>query len=235
MTEPRVEVDYFSDLLCFWAYGSQIKLDELQHRFGSAVRIRHHYIPLFGDTASRIGEGWRDRGGFEGYSRHVRETTSNWDHVQVHPEVWQRNVPASSVPAHVFVKAVQLLEADGEIGDAPVAEDSARTCAEEVAWRLREKFFRDAENIAHRSVQDDIAASLELPVSRLRECIDSGEAQAAAHLDVLVKELHQVPGSPCLVLNEGRQRLYGNLGYRVIEANVTQLLNDPLYGQASWC
>ncbi|BAZ92923.1 hypothetical protein TspCOW1_22180 [Thiohalobacter sp. COW1] len=234
MKEPRVKIDYFSDLLCVWAYGAQIKLDELRRAFGDKVLVRHHYIPLFGDTASRIGEGWRDRGGFEGFGRHVRETAGTWDHVEINPEIWQRNVPASSVPAHVFVKAAQLLESDGEL-DTAVPGDSVRSGAEELAWRLRERFFRDAGNIADRAVQDDTAASLGLPMEKLSERIDSGRAHAAAHLDLQAKELHQVPGSPCLVLNEGRQRLYGNVGYRVIEANVMQLLSDPLYGQASWC
>lgn len=235
MKEHQVKIDYFSDLLCVWAYGAQIKMDELRHAFGDEVLIQHHYIPLFGDTASRIGEGWRERGGFEGFGRHVRDTAGAWDHVEVHPEVWQRNAPASSVPAHVFVKAAQLLEAEGELDNDVGSGDSTRPGAEELAWRLRERFFCDAGNIAERSVQEETAASLGLPLDRLRERIDSGEAHAAAHLDLLARDLHQVPGSPCLVLNEGRQRLYGNVGYRVIEANVMQLLSDPLYGQASWC
>lgn len=235
MKEPRVTIDYFSDLLCIWAYGAQIKIDELRRTFGSEVLIRHRYIPLFGDTASRIGDGWSDRGGFEGFGRHVRDTADAWEHVEVHPQVWQHDAPTSSVPAHVFVKAVQLLELDDELDKDADTGDSRRTVSEELAWRLRERFFRDAENIARRTVQEEAATSLGLPVNRLRAHIDSGEAHAAAHLDLQARDLHQVPGSPCMVLNEGRQRLYGNVGYRIIEANVMQLLSDPLYGQASWC
>lgn len=235
MNEPRVKIDYFSDLLCIWAYGAQIKIDELRRTFGPEVLVRHRYIPLFGDTASRIGDGWSDRGGFAGFGGHVRDVAEAWDHVQVHPEVWKRNTPASSVPAHVFVKAAQLLESDGELDKDADFGDSTRPVAEELAWRLRERFFRNAENIAERSVQEEAAASLGLPLESLRARIDSGEAHAAAHLDLLARDRHQVPGSPCLVLNEGRQRLYGNVGYRVIEANVMQLLSDPQYGQASWC
>ena len=41
--------------------------------------------------------------------------------------------------------------------------------------------------------------------------------------------------SPSLVLNEGRQTLYGNVGYRIIEANIEGLLREPAAGAASWC
>jgi hypothetical protein len=34
--------------------------------------------------------------------------------------------------------------------------------------------------------------------------------------------------------NEGRQRLNGNVGYRVLEANIRELLNHPA-GEQSWC
>jgi len=36
------------------------------------------------------------------------------------------------------------------------------------------------------------------------------------------------------VFNEGRQVLTGNVGYRVIEANVRELLHT-LANQSSWC
>ena len=41
--------------------------------------------------------------------------------------------------------------------------------------------------------------------------------------------------SPTFILNEGRQKLYGNVGYRVIEANLQELLKSPDASQASWC
>ncbi len=49
----------------------------------------------------------------------------------------------------------------------------------------------------------------------------------------LVKE-HNVTVSPTLIFNEGRQRLNGNVGYRVIEANIRELLHNPA-GEHSWC
>jgi CubicO group peptidase (beta-lactamase class C family) len=43
-----------------------------------------------------------------------------------------------------------------------------------------------------------------------------------------------VRGSPTWVLNEGRQVIYGNVGYRVLNANVEELINRPIE-EASWC
>ena len=40
--------------------------------------------------------------------------------------------------------------------------------------------------------------------------------------------------SPTMLLNEGRQQLTGNVGYRVIEANVRELLESP-DAKLSWC
>ena len=44
-----------------------------------------------------------------------------------------------------------------------------------------------------------------------------------------------IHGSPSFVLNDGRQTLYGNVGYRVLEANIQELLRAPSADQASWC
>ncbi len=41
-------------------------------------------------------------------------------------------------------------------------------------------------------------------------------------------------GSPSYVLDNGRQTLYGNVGYRVLLANIEALINKPEH-DASWC
>jgi hypothetical protein len=45
----------------------------------------------------------------------------------------------------------------------------------------------------------------------------------------------RIEGSPSLVRNEGRQKLYGNVGFRLIEATVQGLINAPGADDASWC
>jgi len=83
-------------------------------------------------------------------------------------------------------------------------------------------------------VQLELAEELGLPIAAIQEQIDSGEAYALLSKDFeLVKE-HTVTVSPTLIFNEGRQRLNGNVGYRVIEANIRELLHNPPDEQ-SWC
>ena len=65
--------------------------------------------------------------------------------------------------------------------------------------------------------------------------LDCGEAHAALSTDYQEAQALGVKGSPSLVLNEGRQTLYGNVGYRIIEANIEGLLREPAAGAASWC
>jgi hypothetical protein len=45
----------------------------------------------------------------------------------------------------------------------------------------------------------------------------------------------RIEGSPSFVLNDGRQKLYGDVGFRIIEANIQELLRAPARDQASWC
>ena len=47
------------------------------------------------------------------------------------------------------------------------------------------------------------------------------------------KEL-RLKGSPSLVMNNGRQVLYGNVGYRILNANIRALLERPV-SEARWC
>lgn len=227
----RVQAEYFTDLLCIWAYGAQIRIEQLQRDFPEQVTVTPRYIPLFASTGERIGDGWADRGGFAGFGRHTREVAGDWDHVEVHPDIWTGDVPASSTSPHLFIKAVQLLEQQDGI-DADTDGDPPST---RLAWRLRHSFFAERRNIARREVQCDLAEELNLPMEAIRNKLDCGEAHAALHADMEAQQRYQVAGSPTLVLNEGRQRLYGNVGYRIIEANVRELLHNPQSGEASWC
>jgi len=248
MGERTVSVSYYSDLLCVWAYVAQVRLDELRRQFGGRVIIDHRFVSIFGDTASRIGGRWSDRGGFEGYARHVHEVAGDFDHVELHDQVWLRNAPAGSYAAHAFVRAVALAVADGAIEEiatqrADGAHGAAATTAaalprrplvEELTWQLRLAFFRDLKDIARSDVQLTVAESMGLPPAVILERIEDGRAQAALAADHESAAEKQISGSPTFLMNHGRQKLYGNVGYRVVEANVEELLHEPEEG-ASWC
>ena len=227
-----VDVAYFTDVLCIWAYISQVRVDELKLQLGDKVHINYHFISIFGCTENRIGKGWEDRGGYAGFGRHVIEACRPFPHVEVHPDIWRDNPPASSAPCHLFLKAVQNLEQEGAIGNRP--ENENRTPFEAFCWRVRCAFFRENRNIAELATLYELAGEMHLPVDRIEEQINSGKAFAALCADNEKRDTHKLDGSPTYLLNEGRQKLYGNVGYRIIEANIEELLQRP-ENMASWC
>lgn len=230
----RIHVSYYSDILCVWAYVAQIRLDELQKQHGLNIDISYHFIPILGDTEHRIGEGWKERGGFEGYATHVAEVCADFPHVSLNPAAWTTVRPTSSAPSHQFLKAVQLLEAGGDISSEPVEEFDGRSHFEETAWRVRLAFFQDGRDVSRFDVLWGIAADLGLPVGALKALFDNGRALACACRDAELRTERQIEGSPTYVLNHGRQKLYGNLGYKVIEANIEEVLRRPT-ASSTWC
>ena len=230
-----IKIEYFTDVLCVWAYGGQVRVDQLLKDFPEQVELRYRFCPLFAATQHRIGEGWKDQGGFEGFSRHVCEVSEDWAHTRISPKVWSETRPASSSGVHAFLKAIELLQNQGQLSSEPIAEFDGRSIFEEALWRTRKAFFLEARNIADKIVQGEIAESLDIQSTDLFALMDNGEAYAALHLDNELNDKYRVPGSPTFVLNEGRQLLYGNLGYRIVEANVRELLREPDCGDANWC
>lgn len=233
MSDRPIRIDYFSDVLCVWAYAAQIRVDELKARFGAQIELVQHFIPVFGDTRRKIADAWGERGGIAAFGAHVRSVCAEFPHVEVHPEIWTRDVPASSASAHLFLKAVEQLQTAAPPPGLQ-AGPQGDTRVEAVAWALRLAFFRDLRDIAHRDVQLEIAARFGLPAAPLLEVLDSGTAMAELCADLELRDRYRVEGSPTYVLNEGRQKLYGNVGYKIIEANIEELLRRPT-GQASWC
>jgi predicted DsbA family dithiol-disulfide isomerase len=224
--EP-IRISYFSDVLCIWAYIAQIRLDELKTNFQDKIAIDYHFVSVFGNTPEKLEHRWRDRGGLKAYSDHVRAVAKKFDHITVHPEIWTKCVPSSSMSCHLFLHAIQLLELKDIV---PKTEK----VFEKATWALREALFAKLVNISDRNSQFAIAEELGLPIAAIQAQIDSGEAYTQLSKDFDWVKEHTVSVSPTLIFNEGRQRLNGNVGYRVIEANIRELLHNPA-GEQSWC
>ncbi|CAN5195668.1 hypothetical protein BH11PSE14_BH11PSE14_13980 [soil metagenome] len=216
----KIALTYYSDVLCVWAYISQARVDEVAEQFSKEVSIDYRFCSVFGDTAHKIGTGWAERGGYAGFASHLREAVSEFSHVKLHPDIWQRIRPPSSTPAHILMKAVQRVD--------------PRQCRA-VLQELRLAFFERCQDVSSRSVLEAALEVVGVPLSDVQEVIDSGVAHADLEADHRNQKLLMVQGSPTFVLNEGRQKLYGNVGYRVIEANIKELLHSPAAGAASWC
>lgn len=221
----RIQIDHYSDVLCIWAYASQVRVDELIADFGDRVSVRFHFFPVFGDVPGKMAKSWDHRGGLAAYGKHVLSVAEKFEHIRVNENVWLENTPQSSVPAHLFLAAAQLLE---EAGQLTAGAMQRYMCA------LRRAFFVDIRDISRRETLIGVAEAENLPVAALLAAVDDGRAHA-----LISRNHHQaieqgINSSPTLIFNEGRQKLSGNVGYRIIEANIRELLENPA-GQLSWC
>jgi len=232
--KKQVRISYFSDVLCIWAYVGEARLRELQRTHGDQLEMVYRFIQVFGHVPEKMERVWGKRGGPAAYRDHVLGVAADFPQVDVHPEIWTRNIPASSAPAHTFIKAVDLACKSGQCPAARLDHFEGRNCVEEAAWRVRLAFFRDLKDVSHQDVLLGIAADMELPTAAIRAHLQDGTAAAELCFDQARKEHHNVTGSPTYVLNKGRQKLFGNVGYRIIEANVDELLQDNA-GRLSWC
>lgn len=231
----KVRLNYFSDILCVWAYIAQIRLDELKSRFSGALDIHFHFVSVFGSAERKIAEAWGEKGGYQGFSDNVQSLCSAYPHVEINKAVWKQQPPKTSANCHLFLKAVQLLETQGVITREPDNRYAGRTVLEELMWRFRLAFFKRNEDISDQHSLFNTAKTIEgLPLIQIKEYIENGAAIAALCDDIQLCSDYKIEGSPTYVLNEGRQKLYGNLGYKILEANVHEILHRP-DNQASWC
>jgi predicted DsbA family dithiol-disulfide isomerase len=225
MTRATVEILHFSDVLCVWAYVAQQRMDELRATFADKITITSHFVPVFGDVRTKLARGWAERGGWAGYAEHVREIGSRFGLDRIAPRTWAELVPSSSLSCHLFLRAVGAAERDGECRAGAM---------DELARAMRGAFFEQGRDIGRRPIQRELAEAQGLSLAAIERRIDDGDAYAAFSRDLDLVREYAVNLSPTLIFNEGRQRLNGNVGYRVIEANVRELLSGPSVG-ASWC
>lgn len=216
----RLRIEYYTDVLCVWAWIAERRNQELLLTLPDQIELHCQFVDLFGDTESRIGVGWSEKGGYLGFGDHVRHSAEPYDDATVHPDVWTRVRPRTSANAHLVIKAVQLLKGD--------------TAARELARALRVAFFTQAADIGVLGLDLEIAEECGHAPADVREILESGGALAALLSDIKSCHERRVVGSPTWVMNQGRQILYGNVGYRVLHANVEELLRRPEH-EASWC
>ena len=223
----RVKVQHFSDVLCVWAFIAQRRVDELKQQFGEKVELDYHFVSVFPHAHQKIAMNWEGRGGMRGYARHVQDVAEGFDFVNIHPDIWIRSSPRSSLPAHLFLSAVRLC-------DDKSIDAQGNTLFERAALEVRRAFFSRCEDISSATVLNAIAEELDLPRSLMDKMLENGEAFARLSEEFALAQSLGVRSSPTLIFNEGRQILSGNVGYRVIEANIQELLRAPA-AQLSWC
>ena len=222
MSEPNqhITIDYYTDILCVWAWIAQPRLDELRQNWGEQITIRHRYLDVFGDAHQKIRNSWGSDTGFRKFAEHVQSSGSDFDHTKISALIWDKVRPRSSLPAHLVLAGVGLV--GGEITKGKLAEV------------FRNSFFCQAQEIGSIPVLFDIAAKQGLDVHAIQATISDGSALAALSADSKDAAHRSIKGSPTWVINDGRQLLYGNIGYRILHANIEELLRQPAR-EASWC
>ena len=219
MNEPLV-IEYYTDILCVWAWIAQRRVDELEAEYGNKVHFRHRYIDLFGDTQTRMQEHWGDRGSYNGFGEHVCQAATPYISAPVNKDVWRTCRPTTSGNAHLVIKAVEL----------SCGESAAIT----LALAIRKAFFTDAVDISNLNVLMEMVQAQQTDPQPVWEAINCGAAIAAVMHDYQLAKNQGIKGSPSYVIDGGRQVLYGNVGFRVLHANINELLKNPR-DEASWC
>jgi predicted DsbA family dithiol-disulfide isomerase len=156
----EIVIDYYTDVLCVWAWIAQRRLDELDEKFADKIKWRYHYVDIFGDTVGKMTRQWSDRGMFEGFGRHVNDSAANYEHAPVNPDIWARVRPTTSASAHLFLKAVEQCHSSGESRDLALA--------------IRESFFVNAVDISDQNTLLKIAAESGLDPAMITRQIEGG-------------------------------------------------------------
>jgi predicted DsbA family dithiol-disulfide isomerase len=220
-TSP-IEFAYWSDPLCIWALVAQPRLDRLLESFGDRLRVDYHVVPVFGSVAWRFTQGPWAAGGIDGRVSATQRIACEHGRDDVSGECWRRRPPASSWSPGVAIKAVCSMERAGLAAPGAGAQYQRR---------VREAFFVDELDVAHRAVQLRLAEELDLPRPALEERLDDGSALALLWEDHRLREEQQIQGSPTYVFDGGRARLYGNFPAGILEATIRELIR----GQSPGC
>ncbi len=219
MSKP-LSIDYYTDILCVWAWIAQRRIDELNSQLGDKIELRYHYIDVFGDVASKMDAQWKQQGGYPGFAKHVQESAAKFEDAPVNSKVWSAVRPATSANAHLVLKAVELSYDQHKSADTTLM--------------LRNSFFNDAQDISDLEVLYQLVEEHGLDGELINKGLRDGTAMAALMGDYQKAKQQRIEGSPSYVMDGGRQILYGNVGYRVILTNITELLAHPEH-EASWC
>ncbi|MGI2099915.1 hypothetical protein [Shewanella oncorhynchi] len=49
MNQPLI-IDYYSDILCVWAWVAQQRIEELNQKLENKIHFKYHYLDVFGDV-----------------------------------------------------------------------------------------------------------------------------------------------------------------------------------------
>ncbi len=219
MNRPLI-IDYYTDVLCVWAWIAQRRMEELNKKLENKIDFRYYYVDVFGDVATKMDTQWKQKGGYDGFAEHVQQSASAFEETPCNSKIWTEVRPSTSANAHLVLKAIEI------------TYDKNRSI--DMALKIRSAFFVDALDIGDLEALCDLVESADLDMNIINASIHNGSAMAALMHDYQKSSQQGIKGSPSYVIDGGRQTLYGNVGYRVLFANIEELLKNPP-DEASWC
>lgn len=220
--DDRIEVTYWSDPLCIWAFVSHHRHEAIRDGYIDRVSIVERVVPVFGSVPRRFRDGSWSASGPAGRAEKTREIAASFGIEDVDGALWVDDPPASSWSPGMAVVAVRAMVRDGDGADP--GQDSLYHLA------LRNAAFRENRNTARREVQLEVAESLGLSRAAMERRLDDGTAMAALWEDHRAREAHKVQGSPTYVCDGGREMLYGNVAEAVVRATFDALLDGRKSG-----
>ncbi|AVT49100.1 DsbA family oxidoreductase [Shewanella baltica] len=218
--DKTIIIDYYTDILCVWAWIAQKRVDELNKQLGNNIELQYHYLDVFGDVPTKITTQWKSKAGFMGFAEHIQQSVSAFEYADINPKVWTQVRPTTSANAHLMLKAVEITY------DKKKSIDMALT--------FRTAFFIDGLDIGNLDVLCDLVNANGLDLNAINTSIRDGSAMASLMGDYQQSKRQNINGSPSFVFDGGRQTLYGNVGFDVILANIEALLKHST-DEASWC
>jgi predicted DsbA family dithiol-disulfide isomerase len=219
MNKPLI-IDYYTDVLCVWAWIAQRRIDELNQKLKTEIEFRYYYVDIFGDVPTKMSTQWEHKRGYVGFAEHVQQSASTFEDARINSKIWTEVRPATSANAHLALKAVEITY--------------DKSISIEMALKFRSAFFVDALDIGNLEVLCGLVKKNGLNQDKINTSIRDGSAMAALMHDYHKSKQQNIKGSPSYVIDRGRQTLYGNVGYRVLLANIEELLKNPT-DEASWC
>jgi predicted DsbA family dithiol-disulfide isomerase len=154
------------------------------------------------------------------FGAHVIAAAAPYESAPVNFDVWSKTRPTTSANAHMILKAIELT--------------CDKQSAIKYANKLRKSFFIDAEDISELDTLFSLLEQEKIDTRPVKKTLNNGTALAALMNDYEKANEFGIKGSPSFVMNNGRQNLFGNVGYMVLQANIEELLINSS-AQASWC
>jgi predicted DsbA family dithiol-disulfide isomerase len=219
MSSPVV-IDYYSDILCVWAWIAQRRIEELNDKLLGKIELRYHYLDVFGDASNKIPKQWSERGGYAGFAQHVIDSAAPYPDAQINPDIWHKIRPNTSANAHLVLKAIEL------------SYGKEQSIA--MALLIRQAFYIEGQDIGQLSLLFSLFERAGFDSDRINKTLSDGSAMASLMADYQQAKALSLKGSPSYIIDNGRQVLYGNVGYRVLFANIEEHLKKTAE-EASWC